>query len=772
MSTLNSCDEELKTYLHDHHLPDLFESLLTALAVNQPQDGKGFIIDKIKLLQDDPSLFATLQWDTFIDEDRRPANRMKMVNFSWLPDEDQPSIEMLEKAYTFYNKKLLKLTFGSLHTYWRFRKEKKEVMEKQLKFAKKYFVNKFHSIYLTRWLEWIRFVKEKQDRFMCTLRSVYHISLERAVFNAWYNLMLDAKNTREYFEKIERGEIVDPSVIGGEKKDHISLLSQHIAANIFRFLDLPDLVSCSRVCCTWKEITQATVLWSRIDLANAEKGLISNRGITSLIQKCRPFLCHLNIRGCDFLLRRALTSIGDCHNLQDLNVSYCQTVDDQIMKDISAGCASLLYVNMAHTNISDASIRYLSRNCSSLQYLNIAHCTNISNRGLQYLSSGKGSQKLVYIDLSACEQITKDGYQLLMKGCTRLNTIYLNELPSLTDHCIQNITRECKTLRVLSLLHSSIITDSSMKFIASSRKLQVLKIEGNNRLTDASVKTLVRLSPDIRYLYFVDMQRITDMSLKILSQCRNLQVLNLADCVRLSDTGVRYLVEGFSAAKLRELNLTNCIRVSDVSLLRISQKCHSLAYVNFSYCEHITDAGVELISNIDSLISIDLSGCNITDSGVIALANNPNFKDIIISECCSVTNTGIQKLVSQVKDLETFDIAHVDKVDDTAIKTLAFCCRKLRVLNVSGCHLLTDQGLQYLSGVCRFIEKLDISGCKLVTDRAMRFIRKGCLNLKSLSMLYCKGISKVAALKMQAKIRGDVLHNQENTLAYLGNRVT
>ena len=42
--------------------------------------------------------------------------------------------------------------------------------------------------------------------------------------------------------------------------------------------------------------------------------------------------------------------------------------------------------------------------------------------------------------------------------------------------------------------------------------------------------------------------------------------------LRMSDTGVRYIVEGASGDKLRELNLTNCIRVSDVSLLRISQK--------------------------------------------------------------------------------------------------------------------------------------------------------------------------------------------------------
>ena len=34
-------------------------------------------------------------------------------------------------------------------------------------------------------------------------------------------------------------------------------------------------------------------------------------------------------------------------------------------------------------------------------------------------------------------QITREGFKSLAKGCTRLNTILLNELPSLTDESIE-----------------------------------------------------------------------------------------------------------------------------------------------------------------------------------------------------------------------------------------------------------------------------------------------------------------------------------------------
>lgn len=772
-SSLRTCDPELRRYLLKHHLPDLFESLLTALTVNKPQDGRQFIIDTILRIQNEPNLLETLRWDTFIDDDKRPANRMNNVSFSWgYEDENtKPSWEMLQRAYAFYNRNLLRLCYGGLYAHWRYRVDKRVMLDSKMVHARKYHDLRMCGITFRAWLEWKRKEKRKQDVFVASLTKVFNEAVERLVFKAWANIAAEAKRTREYFERIERGDLLDSSEMSGEKKDHISLLPRAISVRIFMFLKLPDLVTCSKICRSWKEITQANLLWSRIDLANSDQYLISSKAISILIHKCRPFICHLNLRGCDFFLPRTLKMIADCKNLQDLNLSQCKAVADDVIKEISLGCSSLLYVNISDTEISDASLRYLSRNCNSLQYLNMAHCQSITNRGLHYLSSGKGSQKLVYLDLTACDQITRDGYKVLSKGCIRLNTILLNELPSLTDDCIEALMSECRNLKCLTVLHSPLLTDASLKFISNSRRMQVLRLEGNTRMTDASIKNLVKNCHELRHLYFVDVHRVTDLSLKALSQSRNLMVLNFADCVRISDTGVRYVVEGSSGTRIRELNLTNCIRVSDVSLLRISQRCHNLMYANFSYCEHITDAGIELLSSIPTLISLDISGCNITDSGAVALGNIQGLRDINISECSNISDVGFQKMCPHVKSLENLDISHLNQITDQTIKTLAFCCRRLRVLNLSGCHLITDQSIQYLSGVCHFIERLDASNCVKLTDRCLRFLRKGCMNLNMLTLLYCKGISKYGAGKMQSRMKGKVIHSTDETFVYLGNRL-
>ena len=65
-------------------------------------------------------------------------------------------------------------------------------------------------------------------------------------------------------------------------------------------------------------------------------------------------------------------------------------------------------------------------------------------------------------------------------------------------------------------------------------------------------------------------------------------------------------------------------------------------YASLCYCEHVTDAGVELLGTLPSLTSLDLSGCNIQDQGIAALGNNPRFRDLTLAECSNITDLGLQ----------------------------------------------------------------------------------------------------------------------------------
>ena len=135
---------------------------------------------------------------------------------------------------------------------------------------------------------------------------------------------------------------------------------------------------------------------------------------------------------------------------------------------------------------------------------------------------------------------------------------------------------------------------------------------------------------------------------------------------RVSDAGVRFVIESAPGAQLREINLTNCSKLSDVTILRMSQRyvwlvvhnhsvsihfdlvchflvsCKSLSYVSFCYCEHISDTGVELLGHIPTLTCVDLSGCELHDYGVAGLRKNPNIRDISLAEITDLTDDGLQ----------------------------------------------------------------------------------------------------------------------------------
>eukprot|EP00112_Aurelia_sp_Birch-Aquarium-sp1_P000786 Seg1077.1 transcript_id=Seg1077.1/GoldUCD/mRNA.D3Y31 product="Dynein regulatory complex subunit 6" protein_id=Seg1077.1/GoldUCD/D3Y31 len=319
MSTLKNCDPDLKKYILKHRLEGIFESLISALAVNRPDDSKGFIIEKLKALIADQKLLRTLQWDTFIDENKKPVNPFGSMFDLWGYDNGymQPSSEMYEKAYNFYNRRLMNTCFSALKNYWRYKIAKKAELARRILFAESFYNKRLTEKHFSAILVYTRAMKEKEILFMMTIRAIYNSSLLRLIFKAWNNVSMDAKQTREYFEKLERGEMPEGPEIASDGEDHISHFPRKVAVMIFSYVDLPDLITCSQVCRTWKMIAQSSSLWSRIDLTKLKKR-ISNKGVASLIHKCRPFLCHLNLRGLEYLSSKSLKTIGE-PNLQDFS---------------------------------------------------------------------------------------------------------------------------------------------------------------------------------------------------------------------------------------------------------------------------------------------------------------------------------------------------------------------------------------------------------------------------------------------------------------------
>ncbi|XP_060578635.1 F-box and leucine-rich repeat protein 13-like isoform X2 [Ruditapes philippinarum] len=790
-ASMKGLDPALKKYLRSNKLPDVYEALITGLAVMCPDDPHQFIIDNLKYLLEHGT--DELEWDLFVAKCMRPVNRIvseSNLEFIFNLDDESmlPTPEMYEKAYYHYNTKSKKMCFCAWMQYYLIKKKKRIDLENKMTRAATFHSHRMMKMHLEEWMEWVKYRKGRQAMAFQKIQHVLNVSIGRVIFEAWHTHTLDARRQREYFERLERGEnMEDEDSFGqgtGEARDSLSTLPRKIAIQIFKHVDVADLARCACVCRSWKVITQANTLWNRLDFYQVRNRLlqvsrkrrcsidenmlrVTDKVVTKLLYKCRPYLIHLNMRSCQFVSEPSFTSISECSNLQDLNFSECLGLNDEVMKLVAKGCKILLYLNLSHTKITDASLRTIAKYCSNLQYLSLAHCKKFTDRGLLYLSSGKNSKKLDYLDVSGCLQITPDGFKNLSQGCTNLQTLLLNDFPTLSDDCLTPVANKLTKLNTMSFLGSPLLSDETFKRIAGNKNLKKIKIEGNHRISDVSLRVIGMHCSNLEHIYIADCQRLTDLALKSLASCKFLTVANFADCVRITDKGVRQLVDGPCGPKLRELNLTNCIRVGDMAMVNIHKRCHNLTYLSVCFCEHISEAGIELLGQTHSITSIDISGCNCGDGGLSSLGNNSRLRDVTLSECANITDLGLQKFAQQCKNIERLDLSHCMQITDGAIKNLAFCCRMLNVLNLAGCKLVTDLSIQYLSGVCHYLFQLDVSGCLLITDKALKYLRKGCKKLKMLTLLYCKGVSKNSAQKMMRHVE-NVQYSSDEVPSYFG----
>ncbi|XP_064905209.1 F-box and leucine-rich repeat protein 13 isoform X2 [Columba livia] len=694
--------------------------------------------------------------------------------------------ELCAKARGFYSRNLMKLYFGGWMRYHLQKKNKRKKAKQKMALAVVHYNVHILRVIIQKWNMWVQIDKEKMALATKRLQQILNKIYLNAVVKAWHAEAHSSLKTKAYFEGLakegQEGCLESSDLTVGHKTSH---LPEKALLQVFHYVNLVDLARCAQVSQTWMLLTQSSSLWSHINFSSV-KHKVQDQVVVNILQKWRLYVLHLNLRGCYSLRWPSFKSIGECRNLQELNLSECQGLNDESMRVISEGCRALLYLNLSYTDITNGTLRLLSSSFHNLQYLSLAHCRKFTDKGLLYLGSGKGCHKLIYLDLSGCIQISVDGFRNIANGCSRIQDLLINKMPALTDGCIQALVEKCRQITSVVFLDSPHLSDTTFKALAKCKLVKV-GIEGNNQITDLSFKLMSKCCPYIRHIHVADCHQITDAGLSMISPLKHILVLNVADCIRISDGGVRPFVQGSSGTKLRELNLTNCIRVTDASVTEIAQRCHELTYLNLRYCENVTDAGIEALGNISSLISLDVSGTSISDMGLRALGRQGKIKELSLSECKNISDTGIQQRApcgrsTQVeelselqkeefckgtKHLEGCRVSSCPQLTDEAVRAMAFHCRRLTAVSIAGCPKMTDSCIQYLAAACHYLHFLDVSGCIHLTDKALKCLWKGCKQLQILKMLYCRNITKQAVLKYTAKLEKQE-HNDADPPSWLG----
>ncbi|XP_025729030.1 F-box and leucine-rich repeat protein 13 [Callorhinus ursinus] len=774
MASLRTANPRLRNYFKENYIPQVCEALLCGLLITCPEDPLKYLQKMIITIMENG--LESLLWDMCIDPSMRP--KIRRLSETYMEqlfglDDQLMTPELMIKACTFYTGHLVKTHFCT----WRDTVipliNEDELLAEKMEKAMEYDNFRLQKYIFRLWQSYTEGQKKQLTAILLRMQKMCHRYKLIAILTKWRDKARQEYKKREdelmlkhelqllkWRSKLKLKVVAKElfpeqsasgtSLAGEIPECDISLLPERVISRIFAYLTLRDIVICGQVCHSWVLMTQASSLWNSIDFS-AVKNIITDKCIVSTLQRWRLNVLRLNFRGCVLRLK-TLRSVSLCRNLQELNVSDCPTLTDESMRYISEGCPGVLYLNLSNTTITNRTMRILPRYFQNLQNLSLAYCRKFTDKGLQYLNLGNGCHKLIYLDLSGCTQISVQGFRNIANSCTGIMHLTINDMPTLTDNCVKALVEKCSRITSIVFIGAPHISDGGLKAL-STCNLRKIRFEGNKRITDACFKFIDKNYPNINHIYMADCKRITDGSLKSLSSLKQLTVLNLANCIRIGDMGLRQFLDGPVSTRIRELNLSNCIHLSDISIVKLSERCPNLNYLSLRNCEYLTDLGIEYIVNIFSLLSVDLSGTHISNEGLMILSRHKKLKELSLSECYKITDVGIQAFCKGSLILEHLDVSYCPQLTDEIIKALAIYCIHLTSLSIAGCPKITDSAMEMLSAKCHYLHILDISGCILLTDQMLEDLQRGCRQLRILKMQYCRCISKEAAKRMSSIVQ-------------------
>ena len=207
---------------------------------------------------------------------------------------------------------------------------------------------------------------------------------------------------------------------------------------------------------------------------------------------------------------------------------------------------------------------------SSLLLLDLSSCPLLTDLTCSILRNS--TPHLLSLDLSSNPLITDHGIIQIMAGCSRLSTLLLRNLQSLTDlglACIHTNLKVHKAFRLLDFSGSLCFSNEGLLSLLSEGGgvLASLSLDGCAQLTDLGMMGLRRFGTASTNLKRLSLRnvRVHDSSMTWLAEgCSKLDFLDLGDTKSVTDECLGYLSDG--CCRLRTLVLRRCSRVTDRGL--------------------------------------------------------------------------------------------------------------------------------------------------------------------------------------------------------------
>lgn len=322
-----------------------------------------------------------------------------------------------------------------------------------------------------------------------------------------------------------------PETQGTVPKSPLDVLTDDLLMEIFSHLpQLPSILTIRQVCQRWKTLSCNPRLWRALSFEGHEHVTSSN--VKAL---CR--------------------SMSTFPMLKTLSLAKVHGVGDEEVRNIPRTCAA------------------------SLQDVDLSWCSGATDKSVVEFSRCPGLREL---RLSHCRRVTRRSVRILAVRCPRLQVLDMNCISGVRDSLLKVIGQNCPFLRVLNIANARNVTDEGVTHMTRGCvRLEVLDLSWCLRISDYSVLRIAENLPHLRELGLSE-TRVTDIGMSELTRCcTRLQILHLARCVYITDTGVDSIIS-HCQKRLISLNLATCELVSDQFVERLIRECPKLKSLDVS----------------------------------------------------------------------------------------------------------------------------------------------------------------------------------------------
>ncbi|KAL7134070.1 hypothetical protein ABFS83_11G002600 [Erythranthe nasuta] len=220
----------------------------------------------------------------------------------------------------------------------------------------------------------------------------------------------------------------------------------------------------------------------------------------------------------------------------------------------------------------------------------------------------------------------------------------------------------------------------------SVKNIEVLNLNGCQKISDVGIDLITYNSPILKVFSIYWNVRVSDLGIRnLVKNCKLVIDLNLSGCKNVTDESSKLIAESYPG--LQHLNLTRCIKLTDKGLQMILAKCSSLQSLNLYALSSFTDIAYKKISLLIHLQFLDLCGAqNLSDDGLSCIAKCKNLTSLNLTWCVRITDQGVLTVAQGCRSLEFLSLFGIIGVTDKSLEALSsFCSNTITTLDVNGC---------------------------------------------------------------------------------------